>query len=90
MAIEVDELAGPDGGDEGRRLAKYWLDQIQTVLDNTEMKRHLKRGESIVKRYRDERIRMTGEDGSRRYGSLWSNVQILKPAHWTKIGRAHV
>ena len=80
MAIEVDELAGPDGGDEGRRLAKYWLDQIQTVLDNTEMKRHLKRGESIVKRYRDERIRMTGEDGSRRYGSLWSNVQILKPA----------
>jgi hypothetical protein len=80
MAIEVDELAGPDGGDEGRRLAKYWLDQIQTVLDNTEVKRHLKRGESIVKRYRDERIRMTGEDGSRRYGSLWSNVQILKPA----------
>ena len=78
--IELDELAGPDGGDEGRRLAKYWLDQIQTVLDNTEMKRHLKRGEAIIKRYRDERIRMTGEDGSRRYGSLWSNVQILKPA----------
>jgi hypothetical protein len=80
MAIELDELAGPDGGDESRRLAKYWLDQIQTVLDNTEVKRHLKRGEAIQKRYRDDRIRMTGEDGSRRYGSLWSNVQILKPA----------
>ena len=32
------------------------------------MKRHYKRGESIVKRYRDERVRITGEDGSRRYG----------------------
>ena len=44
------------------------------------MKRHYKRGESIVKRYRDKRVRITGEDRSRRYGSLWSNVQILKPA----------
>ena len=31
MAIEPDELAGPDGGEESRRLAKYWLDQINTV-----------------------------------------------------------
>ena len=82
--IELDEVAGPDGGDESRRLAKYWTDQITAVLDNTEIKRHLKRGEQIVKRYRDERTRTSNEDGSRRYGSLWSNVEILKPALYGK------
>jgi hypothetical protein len=80
MAIPLDELAGPEGGDESRRLAKHWLDQIATVLDNSEMKRYYKRGEQIVKRYRDERTRLGNEDGARRYGSLWSNVEILKPA----------
>src|ERR1700721_2095299 len=84
MAIPLDELAGPDGGDEGRRLAKYWYDQITSVLDNAEIKRHLKRGEQIVKRYRDERQRTSNEDGQRRYGSLWSNTEIMKPALYGK------
>lgn len=84
MAIPLDELAGPDGGDEGRRLAKYWHDQITSVLDNAEIKRHLKRGEQIVKRYRDERQRTSNEDGQRRYGSLWSNTEIMKPALYGK------
>lgn len=80
MAIGLDKLAGPDGGDEGRRLAKYWLDQIQAVQDNSEYKRYMKRGENIVKRYRNESMKIIGEDGSRKYSSLWSNVQILLPA----------
>ena len=80
MAIELDPVAGPDGGAESRRLAKYWIDQIQAVIDNSEMKRFNKRGEQIIKRYRDERYRVTNEDGARRYSSLWSNVEILKPA----------
>ena len=80
MAIELDKLAGPDGGSDSRRLAKYWLDQIQTVLDNSEVKRYYKRGETITKRYRNESMKVIGEDGTRRYSSLWSNVQILKPA----------
>ena len=80
MAVELDELAGADGGDESQRLAKYWLDQIDIVTDGAEMKRHLKRGDQIIKRYRDERERTSNEDGARRYGALWSNVQILLPA----------
>ena len=82
--IELDELAGPDGSDKGRRLAKYWLDQIDTVLDNAEMKRHLKRGDQIIKRYRDERDRTSNEDGSRRYASLWCNTEIMLPALYGK------
>ena len=85
MAIELDELAGPDGGDEGRRLAKYWLDQIATVTDNTQVKRHIERGELIIKRYRDERSRVSNETGARRYGSLWSNVAIMKPALYGNV-----
>ncbi len=83
MAIPLDELAGPDGGDESRRLAKFWLDQINYVKDNSEQKRWVKRGETIVKRYRDERNR-TDEEGQRRYNALWSNIEILKPALYGK------
>ena len=84
MAVELDELAGSEGGDESRRLAKYWLDQIDVTQDSAEMKRHLKRGDQIIKRYRDERERTSNEDGQRRYSSLWCNVQILQPALYGK------
>lgn len=78
-----DELAGPKGGDESRRLAKHWLDQINAVKDNAEHKRWVKRSESIIKRYRDERSRVD-EDGQRRYNALWANVEVLKPAFYGK------
>jgi hypothetical protein len=84
VTIELDELAGSEGGDESRRLAKYWLDQIDVTQDSAEMKRHLKRGDQIIKRYRDERERTSNEDGQRRYSSLWCNVQILQPALYGK------
>lgn len=80
---DLDKLAGPDGGEEGRRLAKFWLDQINSVKDNSQYKHWIRRGETIVKRYRDERNR-TDEEGQRRYNSLWSNVEILKPALYGK------
>jgi hypothetical protein len=83
MAIELDELAGPSGGEESRRLARFWLDQINSVKDNSQMKHWFKRGETIVKRYRDERNR-TDEEGQRRYNALWSNVEVLKPALYGK------
>lgn len=79
MAIELDELAGPDGGAEGRRLAGHWQDQINASKDSSEHKHWIKRGEAIEKRYRDDRSRID-EEGHRRYNSLWSNVEILKPA----------
>lgn len=81
MAIELDPRAGPDGGDEGRRLALFWLNQIDKV--DTEQKRYLKRGRMIEKRYRDERNRAE-EEGHRRSNSLWANTQILYPAIYGK------
>lgn len=82
--IEVDKIAGPNGADEGRRLAKFWLDQINAVKDNSQMKHWYKRGQSIVQRYRDERNR-TDEEGTRRYNALWANVEVLKPALYGKM-----
>lgn len=81
--IELDEIAGPNGGEESRRLALHWTDQLKTVTDQAEYKRWLKRGQDIEKRYRDERNR-TDEEGQRRYNALWSNVEILKPALYGK------
>lgn len=83
MPLDLDELAGPKGGEKSRRLAKHWLDQITAVKDNPEYKRWVKRADTIQKRYRDERNR-TDEEGQRRYNSLWSNVEIMLPALYGK------
>lgn len=83
MALEVDELAGPDGGDEGKRLAAFWLKHLENIRDDTRTKRWIKRGHTIEKRYRDERSRID-EEGQRRYNALWSNVEILTPAIYGK------
>jgi hypothetical protein len=80
----LDPLAGPEGGDEGQRLASYWLSQIIECDDDKAQKNWLKRGSQIEKRYRDERNRVD-EEGQRRYNSLWSNVQILQPALYGKM-----
>lgn len=82
MAVELDELAGP-GSEEGRRLAQFWKNQLDKIRDNARYKRWLKRGQTIEKRYRDERNRVD-EEGQRRYSSLWSNVEILFPAIYGK------
>ena len=80
MPIELDELAGSEGGEESRRLAAHWQSQINAIKDSTEMKRWFKRGQVIEKRYRDERNRTDENEGGRHYNSLWANVEILKPA----------
>ena len=80
---EQDEIAGPKGGEDSRRLAKFWLDQVNSVKDNSQYKHWIRRGETIVRRYRDERNR-TDEEGQRRYNALWANVEILKPALYGK------
>lgn len=80
MAVEIDELAGPDGGEEGRRVAEFWKTQLEKINDDTRYKRWIKRGHTIEKRYRDERTRTDEDGGQRRYNALWSNVEILTPA----------
>src|SRR5215475_12814881 len=60
-------------------MAKHWMNLIDQQRENSEFKRWFKRGDTIEKRYRDERNRVD-EEGQRRYNSLWSNTEILRPA----------
>jgi hypothetical protein len=80
---DLDPIAGPNGGQEGRRLASFWMERVIECDDDKEFKKWLKRGTTIEKRYRDERNRVD-EDGQRRVNSLWANVEILKPALYGK------
>ena len=58
---------------------KFWCDQID--LYDREFKAWEERSKKIVKRYKDERD--TRSAGSR-YNILWSNVQTLSPAVYSK------
>lgn len=71
--------------EEARRMAQYWKGEIAAVeqLQST----WFKRGDTILKRYRDERT-MADQQGQRRLNLLWSSVQILKPAVYAKVPQA--
>lgn len=75
MVESCDEIMGDF--DTSRRLAAYWKAQVKSV-DEANSRWH-KRGDKIVKRYKDERDQ-AAEEGNRRLNMLWSNVQILQPA----------
>lgn len=79
--VELDELAGPDGGRESSRIARHWLDQVKKF--DSEMKRWRKRVQSIEKRYLDQR-NLSDEEGVRRANYLWANTQTLFPAVYGK------
>jgi len=83
MDIELDPLAGPEGGRKSERKAFFWRDQIEKMGKHKGYLNFIKRGHKIEARYRDERNRVD-EESRRRYNSLWSNVEILKPAIYGK------
>lgn len=85
MPIDLDPLAGPQGGDKGAAIAKEWTDQIAEIKSHPQYKRWVQRGEAIEKRYRDERTRADDDKQMRRYNALWSNVEILKPALYGRM-----
>lgn len=62
-------------------LAKFWLEQVDFAEKET--RSWFKRGNDIVKRYRDERTR-ADEATLRRLNVLWTNIKVLKPALYGK------
>lgn len=80
-AISPGEKIEPGPNMVSRKLAAYWKDQINT-LDQAQS-RWVKRGNDIIKRFRDERNRAS-EEGQRRMNLLWANIKILKPAVYGK------
>lgn len=68
--------------DEHRR----WTQELKLSAD--EDKKWLKRGDKIVKRYRDERQGYS--DSGKRYNILWANIQTMLPALYGRTPRAQV
>lgn len=68
--------------DEHRR----WSQELKLAAD--EDKKWLKRGDKIVKRYRDERQGYS--DSGKRYNILWANIQTMLPALYGRTPRAQV
>ena len=68
--------------DENRR----WTQELKLAAD--EDKKWLKRGDKIVKRYRDERQGYS--DAGKRYNILWANIQTMLPALYGRTPRAQV
>lgn len=80
-----DSASAMDDVERSRRLAAYWKGEIQQA--DEENKRWHSRGETILKRFRDERDRST-EEGQRRANSLWAWYQIIKPAIYGRCPQA--
>jgi len=68
--------------DEHRR----WAQELKLAAD--EDKKWGKRGDKIVKRYRDER--QGWSDNGKRYNILWANIQTMLPALYGRTPRAQV
>lgn len=71
----------PGRGRESFRLAGFWKEQINAVDEG--QARWIKRGNMVLKRFRDERSKLETE-GMRRMNLLWANIKIMKPAIYSK------
>lgn len=74
------------GAYEGEDAGPYWHDQIETaikIFDKWE-----KRGQKVVKRYRDERDAI--EMPRMKFNILWSNIQVLFPALYGRQAKPEV
>lgn len=59
-----------------------WKAEIEYAQKDEKYKEWLNKGNQIVKRYRDERAT---KDTARRFNVLWSNVETLRPAVYSKV-----
>jgi hypothetical protein len=73
-------------GADRKGLARRW--QVELELAEKECRSWCERGRKIVKRFRDERDAM--EAGAKRFNILWSNIQTLRPAVYSKKPKPEV
>lgn len=71
----------PGPGRESFKLAGFWKDQVNQYEQASA--KFVKRGNMVVKRFRDERNRID-EEGMRRMNLLWANFKVMKPAIYSK------
>jgi hypothetical protein len=74
------------GAYEGEDLGPYWHDQIETAQKTFD--KWEKRGQKVVKRYRDERDAI--EMPRMKFNILWSNIQVLFPSLYGRQAKPEV
>jgi hypothetical protein len=77
-----DEIGAYEGEDPG----PYWHDQIETAQKTFD--KWEKRGQKVVKRYRDERDAI--EMPRMKFNILWSNIQVLFPSLYGRQAKPEV
>jgi hypothetical protein len=77
-----DEIGAYEGEDPG----PYWHDQIETAQKTFD--KWEKRGQKVVKRYRDERDAV--EMPRMKFNILWSNIQVLFPSLYGRQAKPEV
>lgn len=68
--------------------AQKWLQMINSRGADSNEKKWIARGKKIIKRYRDERDNMLEEVS--RFNILWSNVETILPALYSRPPKAEV
>ena len=66
----------------------YWLNQISTYESTS--KKWIARAEKIEKRYRDEQSMAARPNQSAKFNILWSNVQTIIPAVFSRLPKPDV
>lgn len=74
------------GAYEGEDPGPYWHDQIETAQKTFD--KWEKRGQKVVKRYRDERDAI--EMPRMKFNILWSNIQVLFPSLYGRQAKPEV
>lgn len=80
-----------DFGEPPKATAGYWLAEIR-AYDKT-FESWLKKGEAVVKRYRNETDSALSNDLApplKRFNILWSNVQTLQPAMYGRVPKPDI
>jgi hypothetical protein len=73
----------------GRDCYKRWMDEIEAA--KKVFKPWHERGKKIIKLYKDERVStQSGDSNSHRMNILWSNIQTLQPAIYSKTPKPNI
>lgn len=78
---EDEGVLSPGPGKESFKIAQYWKSQDNSYEAAT--RKWVKRGNTVVKRFRDERNK-ADEEGTRRMNLLWANYKVMKPAIYSR------
>lgn len=77
-----------DAGDGENGVYAYWMKNLE--IAEKENREFVLRGRKIVARFRDERNNSSEKSAIHRFNILWSNVETLTPALYSRTPKADV